>query len=134
HVSFPVTLPARSGASSQKYSLTLTVTGPGGRSTAASSGTVWSAMTFSAPARVDSPAGWLGTVSCVSATFCMGIDLATGAAESWNGTTWSAPTRLETGPYLSSGDQIQVSCSAISFCLAADATGNAWTFGGTAWS
>jgi hypothetical protein len=134
HVSFPVTLPALAAASSQKYSLTLSVTGPGGRTTATSSGTVWSAMTFSAPARVDSPAGWLGTVSCVSVTFCMGIDEATGAAESWNGTTWSAPTRLETGPYLNSGYQIQVSCSAISFCLAADATGNAWTFGGTAWS
>jgi hypothetical protein len=133
-VSFGVTLPALSGAKSQKYSLTLTVTGPGGRSTAASSGTVWSAMTFSAPVRVDSPAGWLGTVSCVSATFCMGIDLATGAAESWNGTTWSAPTRLETGPYADSGYQIHVSCSSISFCLAADATGNAWTFDGTTWS
>jgi hypothetical protein len=133
-VSVPVTLPALSGASAQQYKLTLSVTGPGGTSSASASGSVWPAMAFSSPVKVDAPAGWLGTVSCVSATFCMGIDLASGSAESWNGTTWSAPTRLETGPYLDSGYQIQVSCSSVSFCLAADATGNAWTFDGSTWS
>jgi hypothetical protein len=133
-LSVPVTLPALGGALAQHYKLTVTVTGPGGTSSASATGSVWPAMKFSSPVKVDAPAGWLGTVSCVSATFCMGIDLASGSAERWNGTTWSAPTRLETGPYLDSGYQIQVSCSSISFCLAADATGNAWTFDGTTWS
>ena len=57
----------------------VTVTGPGGTSSLPVSSTVWPALTFSAPVSVDTPAGWLGAVSCVSATFCAGLDLASGS-------------------------------------------------------
>ena len=133
-VSVPLTLPALAGASAQKYSLTLKVTGPGGSTSASTSGTVWPAMKFAAPVTVDAPAGWLGTVSCVSSTFCMGIDLASGAAEQWNGTSWSAPVRIESGPYLDDGYDIHLSCVSSSFCLAVDTNGNAFAWDGTSWS
>ena len=134
HVSVPVKLPALAGATAQKYSLTLKVTGPGGTSSASASDSVWPAMKFSAPVTVDAPAGWLGTVACVSSTFCMGIDLASGAAERWNGTSWSAPMRIETGPYQDGGYDIHLSCVSASFCLAVDTSGNAFTYDGTSWS
>jgi hypothetical protein len=132
--SLPVALPPLAGATAQKYSLTLTVAGPGGTTTTSATGTVWPSMTFSAPVTVDAPAGWIGTVSCVSATFCMGIDLASGAAERWNGATWSAPVRLESGPYLDNGYDISISCVSAAFCLAVDASGNAFAYNGAAWS
>ncbi len=133
-VSVPVTLPALAGATPQKYVLTLKVTGPGGSTSASASDSVWPAMTFSAPVTVDAPAGWIGTVACVSSTFCMGIDLASGAAEHWDGTKWSAPVRIETGPYLDDGYDIHLSCVSASFCLAVDTSGNAFTYDGTSWS
>lgn len=133
-VAVPVTLPALAGTTAQQYSLTLTVTGPGGTSSAPATGTVWPAMTFSAPVTVDAPAGFIGAVSCVSAAFCMGMDLADGAAARWDGTSWSAPVRIETGPYLDSGYNINVSCVSPSFCLALDASGNSFAYDGTSWS
>jgi hypothetical protein len=133
-VTVPVTLPALAGATAQQYKLTLTVAGPGGTTSASASGTVWPAMTFSAPVSVDSPAGFLGTVSCVSSTFCMGIDVASGAAERWDGTSWSAPVRIETGPYLDGGYDIHLSCASATFCLAVDANGNSFTYDGSSWS
>ncbi|HTR90851.1 MAG TPA: hypothetical protein VMI73_03830 [Trebonia sp.] len=133
-VSVPVTLPALSGAAAQGYHLTLTVSGPGGTSSSSASGKVWSAMKFSAPVSVDAPAGWIGTVSCVSAAFCMGFDLATGSAERWNGSGWSAPVRFETGPYLNNGYNIHASCASVTFCLAVDTSGNSFRYNGASWS
>jgi hypothetical protein len=132
-VSVPVTLPAITGTTT-KYTVTLTVSGPGGTSTAAATGSVWAAMKFSAPALVDAPGGWLGTVSCTSSTFCMGLDLASGAAERWDGSSWSAPVRIETGPYLDGGYDMHLSCVSASFCLAVDSSGNAFAYNGTSWS
>jgi hypothetical protein len=136
-VAIPVTLPALTGSVKQALSLTLKVTGPGGSASASTSASVWPAMQFSAPVPVDTPAGWLGAVSCVSSTFCMGIDLASGAAAVWNGTSWSAPYRLESGPYLDDGYQINVSCVATAttpFCLAVDDNGNSWAYQQGSWS
>ncbi len=130
----PVTLPALSGPAGQKYNLTLKASGPGGTSTVSASGNVWSAMKFSAPVRVDAPAGWLGTVSCTSVSFCMGLDVASGSALRWTGTNWSAPVRIETGPYLDAGYDMHLSCVSQDFCMAADASGSSFTFDGTSWS
>jgi hypothetical protein len=132
-VSVPVTLPALVGTTAQDYRLTLTAAGPGGTSSASASASVMP-MTFSAPVLVDAPGGFLGTVSCVSTTFCMGIDVASGAAESWSGTSWSDPVRIETGPYADDGYDIHLSCSSSSFCLAVDNSGNAFSYDGTSWS
>lgn len=133
-VAVPVRLPALTGSTARHYSLTLKVTGPGGSASATATGNVWPAMTFSSPVSVDAPAGWLGAVSCVSATFCMGIDLAAGSALTWDGTKWSAPDRIETGPYLDNGYSINVSCVNDTFCLAVDASGNSFVYNGTSWS
>jgi hypothetical protein len=130
----PVTLPALSGSVAQKYSLTLKVSGPGGTSTKAASGNVWPAMKFSAPLSVDSPAGFLGTVSCPTSSFCMGLDEASGSALRWNGTSWSAPVRVETGAFLDAGYDMHLSCVSASFCLAVDANGNSFGYDGTSWS
>ncbi len=133
-VSVPVTLPALSGTTAQKYLLTLKVSGPGGTSSASASGTVWPAMKFSAPVTVDAPAGWIGAVSCVSSTFCVGLDLASGSALRWNGTSWSAPDRLESGAYLDAGYDMHLSCASASFCMAVDTSGNGFAYDGTSWS
>src|SRR3984957_3962419 len=89
-VSVPLTLPAITGTT-PKYTLTLTVSGPGGTRAASATGAVWAAMKFSAPILVDAPGGWLGTVSCASSTFCMGLDLHSGAGERWDVSKWLAP-------------------------------------------
>ncbi len=133
-VALPVTLPALGGSAAQKYTFTLKVTGPGGATSVSAPGTVWPAMTFSSPVQVDAPAGWIGAVSCVSPAFCMGIDLADGSAARWDGTGWSALVRLETGPYLDSGYNINVSCVSSSFCLAVDASGNGFAYDGASWA
>jgi hypothetical protein len=130
----PVTLPALSGTAAKKYSLTLKVSGPGGTSTVSASSSVWPAMKFSAPVTVDAPAGWLGAVSCTSSSFCMGLDLASGSAFRWNGASWSAPDRIETGPYLDDGYDMHLSCVSAAFCLAVDTNGNSFTYNGTKWS
>ncbi|HSZ45722.1 MAG TPA: hypothetical protein VK823_10325 [Streptosporangiaceae bacterium] len=133
-ISIPVTLPALTGTTTRKYDISLKVSGPGGTSVASAYGNVWSQMKFSAPVTIDAPAGWLGTVSCVSSTFCMGMDLAAGSAIRWNGTGWSAPVRIETGPYLDSGYDIHLSCASATFCLAVDTSGNGFVYDGTSWS
>src|SRR3984957_5189795 len=89
-VSVPLTLPAITGTTT-KYTVTLTVSGPGGTRAASATGAVWAAMKFSAPILVDAPGGWLGTVSCASSTFCMGLDLHSGAGERWDVSKWLAP-------------------------------------------
>ncbi|HEY2639972.1 MAG TPA: hypothetical protein VGI66_08830 [Streptosporangiaceae bacterium] len=133
-VSVPIALPALAGAMTQKYALTLKVSGPGGTSSAPASGSVWSAMKFSAPVTIDAPAGWLGTVSCTSSSFCMGMDVASGSALRWNGTSWSAPVRIESGPYLDAGYNMHLSCVTKTFCLAVDSNGNSFPYNGTSWS
>ena len=133
-VTVPVTLPALSGTAAKKYTLTLKVSGPGGSTIASASGTVWPAMKFSAPVTVDAPAGWLGTVACTSSSFCMGLDLASGSAFRWNGSSWSAPSRIETGPYLDDGYAMYLSCVSAAFCLAVDSSGNSFSYDGTSWS
>ena len=133
-IQVPVRLPALSGTAATKYILTLKVTGPGGTSAVSATGTVWPAMKFSAPASIDAPAGRLAAVSCTSPSFCMGIDEASGSALRWNGTNWSAPARIEAGPYLDAGYHISLSCVSAAFCVAVDANGNSFTYDGTSWS
>jgi hypothetical protein len=72
---------------------------------------------WGAPTPVASPVLWF-SVSCASASFCMAVGLGeagttlTGAAASYNGTSWSAPTTVATGgTFLDS-----VSCPSSSFC------------------
>ena len=97
-VTVPVTLPALTGTSAQKYTFTLAVSGPNGTTSQTTSETVWPAMTWAAPTAVDAPGGTLGAADCVSATFCMALDSFGGDALQFNGTKWSAPVKIESGP------------------------------------
>jgi hypothetical protein len=69
-------------------------------------------------------------VSCPSATFCMAV-LESGYAATYDGTTWSRPTRLSS----SAGEPDSVSCPTVNFCLAVDARdSSAFAFNGGKWS
>jgi hypothetical protein len=84
---------------------------------------------WSAPAPVD-PAFFNGSVSCPSAAFCAAVGDGGGGgdAATFNGSSWSAATGIDTFPLAS------VSCPSSSFCVAVDYSGNAVTFNGSSWS
>jgi hypothetical protein len=67
-------------------------------------------------------------LSCPTATFCAAVD-GSGNALTYNGTSWTAPTQIDSGNGLAS-----VSCSSATFCVAVDEKGNALTYNGTSWS
>jgi hypothetical protein len=70
------------------------------------------------------------SVSCPSASFCMAV-LESGYAATYDGTTWSRPTRLSS----SAGEPDSVSCPTVSFCMAVDARdSSAFLFNGSTWS
>jgi hypothetical protein len=70
------------------------------------------------------------SVSCASASFCMAV-LESGYTATYDGTTWSRPTRLSS----SAGEPDSVSCPSVSFCLAVDARdSSAFLFNGSKWS
>ena len=51
----------------------------------------------------------------------------------FNGSTWSAPTRLLSGPP-GYAPLTSVSCPSATFCATVDQQGDAWTFNGSSWS
>jgi hypothetical protein len=71
-------------------------------------GSTWAAQT------VPAAAGRLGSVSCVSATFCEAVSI--GAAASWNGSTWTAKT-LQPGTIFSVSCVSASSCEAVGYLL-----------------
>jgi hypothetical protein len=93
-----------------------------------------SPLTWSAP--VMTPLGqyptwdWFEDISCPTTTFCMGVGF-DGDAISWNGSTWSAVTVIDTS---SLNIITSVSCPTRTFCAAVDDSGNAMTWNGTTWS
>jgi hypothetical protein len=106
--------------------LTLVAFGP---STALASG-VWSA-----PTEIDSNGTGNGaSVSCSSATFCVAVGESAGGsayalyALTYNGTSWSPPTNIDSG-----GGSSSVSCSSPTFCAAVH-NGDALTYNGTSWT
>jgi hypothetical protein len=68
----------------------------------------------------------LWSVSCVSMSFCVAIDLQ-GQAFTFNGTKWSAPHKVS----LFGLDH--VSCGATYFCVASDLSGGAYVYDGINW-
>lgn len=81
---------------------------------------------WSAPTHLD-PSSAPTSVSCVSPTFCMAVDL-TGDAFAFDGTSW-AGSDIDGNTSLRS-----VSCVSTSFCIAIDFAGRAVTWNGTQWS
>jgi hypothetical protein len=89
-----------------------------------------STPTWSSPVSLYgySGAGFLSSVSCPSASFCMAVD-GSGNALSYNGSAWSTPVSINGTNSLNS-----VSCPSASFCMAVDGSGNALSYNGSAWS
>ncbi len=83
---------------------------------------------WSAPTQIDPVDGRPTSISCVSSSFCIGVDDA-GNALNWNGTSWSISAAIDPEAYLSS-----VSCVSSSFCIVVDASGKYETFNGSIWS
>ena len=71
---------------------------------------------WSGPTNVDSAP--LDSVSCPTASFCAAVAYQ-GSVVTYNGTSWSAPTNIDSTDDLSS-----VSCATASFCAAVDFSGN----------
>lgn len=86
----------------------------------------YSGGTWHAPVRIDTING-LGMISCASSSFCVALDPEDVLV--FDGSTWTAPTQLPTASFLTS-----VSCPSSSFCAVADASGEAFTFNGVAWT
>jgi hypothetical protein len=86
--------------------------------------------TWSAPRLIDRNE-LLASVSCPSASFCVAVDGSGGNAITYNGKSWSAPKRIDTG----TGQAVMsVSCPTASFCVAVDNLGRAITYNGKSWS
>jgi hypothetical protein len=89
---------------------------------------------WSAPYRIDhhmivrNTSFDLDAVSCASVSFCVAVDNE-GRALTYNGSTWSTATRIESPEILES-----VSCPSATFCVAVDEAGNALTYNGATWS
>jgi len=91
--------------------------------------------------RAPAPAGWtpappptgqqgrtVGTVSCVSAAFCVWAS-PVGAISVYNGKTWTKPASVD-----KVRQWLTVSCATATFCVAGDADGDVATYDGTIWS
>jgi len=72
-------------------------------------------------------------VSCPTATFCAAVG-AGGFGQTFNGTSWGAPTNIDPSGNPSGHTLTSVSCPSASFCAAVDQAGNALTFNGSSWS
>ena len=68
------------------------------------------------------------SVSCPSTSFCVAVDN-DGNAVTYNGSSWGAPTGIDSDVSLTS-----VSCPSTSFCLALARDGNVVTYNGSSWS
>ncbi|HVT41996.1 MAG TPA: hypothetical protein VHD39_03350, partial [Acidimicrobiales bacterium] len=87
------------------------------------------------PSDVDTQ-GQLNSVSCATPTFCMLVD-SNGAALTWNGSGFTAPTSIATEPPLTGTNAsglTSVSCPTTTFCRAVDSIGRVFGWNGTSWS
>ncbi|HEV7193282.1 MAG TPA: hypothetical protein VGN35_08760 [Jatrophihabitantaceae bacterium] len=97
-------------------------------------GTSWSAPTALGGLGAN---GWIGSVSCVSATHCVAVGGHTasdgsnpqGISITFDGTSWSATTTVATSDYLA-----ELSCIATTFCLAVSFSNQVAGYTGTAWT
>ena len=91
----------------------------------------WSALTTADGSGFPSQ---LADVSCVSSTFCIGVDTG-GHAVKYNGSTWSSPVLADPGLDPANSKSLsKVSCASTTFCVAVDTLGRAVKFNGTTWS
>jgi hypothetical protein len=86
-------------------------------------GSAWSTPS-EIPRAPDNEPFDVGSVSCVSSSFCMAAARSEGAAATLESGTWSAWMPLELNGGISS-----VSCPAVSFCVMVNEVGQAFTYG-----
>ena len=111
------------------FALIVGLLGAGGLVQVASAGAVTTGnLTWSPPAAIDRSEGFLVSVSCPSASFCVAVNGYSNAF-TWNGTSWSKPDLIDPNNTL-----VSVSCPSASFCVVMDGYGNAVTWNGTSWS
>jgi hypothetical protein len=95
----------------------------------------WDGSQWTMPNPYASASPFTG-VSCPTTSFCVAVDGA-GEALQWNGTTWSAPVRIEPGQASATTIGVAlaaVSCPTTSFCLAVDDSGGALEWTDNAWT
>ena len=77
---------------------------------------------------IDPSQGYLSSISCPTATFCVAVDFH-GNVLTYNGSSWSSPDSIDPGTNLMS-----VSCPTASFCAAVDFAGHVLTYNDSSWS
>ncbi|MFL6098547.1 MAG: hypothetical protein ACJ71T_01175 [Actinomycetales bacterium] len=93
-------------------------------------GQSWSAVTVVDPY----DAGELIDISCPTTTFCAVVDQQ-GYAVVWQDGVWRYPRALQAQVENAQRPlDVQVECPAKDSCVAADNSGNAWTYDGTTWT
>jgi len=89
-------------------------------------GAGWSSTTY----RVLPGGSAFNRLSCTGRTFCMAVDQNL-VWSRWNGSSWTTPRGM-TGLPLSDYDQVKLSCSGPSLCVATAREGT-WVFTGASW-
>ncbi len=87
---------------------------------------------WSGPTSIDS-SNPPENISCPTATFCAAVG-AGGWGQTFNGSSWGAPTNIDPSSNPSGHTLTSISCPSASFCAAVDQAGNAMTFNGSSWS
>jgi hypothetical protein len=72
-------------------------------------------------------------ISCPTTTFCAAVG-AGGYGQTFNGSSWGAPTNIDPSNNPSGHTLFGVSCPSASFCMAVDLAGNAVALTGGGWS
>ncbi|MFZ2114296.1 MAG: hypothetical protein WAU77_11290 [Solirubrobacteraceae bacterium] len=89
---------------------------------------IYNGSTWSAPSEIprapDRGPFDIGSISCVTSSFCLAAGRFEGAATTFENGTWSPWMELETNGYFSS-----VSCPAVAFCVVVNDTGQVFTYG-----
>ena len=92
----------------------------------------FAADTWSGPTAIDN-SNPPENISCPTVTFCAAVG-AGGYGQTFNGSSWGAPTNVDPSSNPSGHTLGSVSCPSASFCAAVDQAGNAVTFNGSSWS
>ncbi len=90
-----------------------------------------SASTWTGPTVIDN-ANPPENISCPTTTFCAAVG-AGGYGQTFNGSSWGAPTNIDPSSNPSGHTLFGVSCPSASFCMAVDLAGNAISFNGSTW-
>jgi hypothetical protein len=89
---------------------------------------IYNGLTWSAPSEIprapDNGPFDIGSISCVTSSFCMAAGRFEGAATTFENGAWSPWVELEINGHFSS-----VSCPAVAFCVVVNDTGQAFAYG-----